>query len=91
MKYNWNDEKNKILQKKRQISFEKIVEAINKNQILDITDNPSINHPNQKIYIINIDNYIYIVPFVINKDGTKFLKTIYKSRKETKKYIRGKK
>ena len=39
------------------------------------------------MYIININNYCYLVPFVREKDKI-FLKTIIPSRKATKKYIK---
>jgi len=45
-------------------------------------------YPNQKIIIVNVDGYAYLVPFVI--DGNEyFLKTIIPSRKATKKYLGG--
>jgi hypothetical protein len=45
-------------------------------------------YPNQKILIVDVDGYAYLVPFV--KDGNElFLKTIIPSRKATKKYLRG--
>lgn len=53
-----------------------------------------MEHPNQekykgqKIFIINIDQYAYLVPFVENEQEI-FLKTIIPSRKATKKYLRG--
>ena len=53
--------------------------------ILDVLDN--INYPNQKIFVLEIDNYVYLVPFVENEDEI-FLKTIIPSRKFTKKYLK---
>jgi hypothetical protein len=53
-----------------------------------------VEHPNQekykgqKIFIVNIDQYAYLVPFVESEQET-FLKTIIPSRKATKKYLRG--
>jgi len=46
-------------------------------------------YPNQKILIIDVDEYAYLVPCVIDKDEY-FLKTIIPSRKATKKYLGGK-
>lgn len=37
------------------------------------------------MYVIEIDSYIYLVPFVNEK--IIFLKTIFPSRKATKKYL----
>ena len=40
--------------------------------------------PNQKIYYININNYIYMVPYIVEDKDKIFLKTIIPSRKCTK-------
>ena len=55
--------------------------------MLDILD--SVNYPNQKIFVLEIDNYVYLAPFVENEDEI-FLKTIIPSRKFTKKYLKQK-
>ncbi len=87
--FSWNNEKNQLLKLERNISFEDVVFHIEKQHVLDI-----IQHPNQeryrgqKIFIVNIDNYAYLVPFVENEREI-FLKTIIPSRKATKQYLRG--
>jgi len=84
MKYlNWSSEKNEILKDKRGISFEEIAYLIESDQILGIEENPG--RPDQKIYILGIENYAYIVPFV-EKENEIFLKTAFPSRKYTKRY-----
>lgn len=83
--YRWNEEKDNLLKKSRDISFEDILLAIDNQMVLDITNNPSSNFDNQKCFIINVDNYAYVVPFVKNGDEI-FLKTIFPSRKYTKYY-----
>ena len=88
MKYfDWNTKKNEQLKEERGIGFEEIVIAINEGDILDILFHPEQKkYPNQKIFIIQINQYTYLVPFV--EDGEKiFLKTIFPSRKATKNYI----
>mgnify|MGYP001607772692 FL=1 len=86
MKYfDWNSEKNKKLIKERGVSFEMCLVKIGSKDILDILDN--INYPNQKIFVLEIDDYVYLVPFVENEDEI-FLKTIIPSRKFTKKYLK---
>ena len=89
MKYlNWDSEKNEILKHVRGISFEEIAYLIVSDQILGIEENP--RRSNQKIYILEIENYAVIVPFVEN-DNEIFLKTAFPSRKYTKRYgLRGK-
>jgi hypothetical protein len=87
MVFDWNDEKNTLLKENRNVCFEDVVTSIQENKLLDIVKNPSANHQSQYCLIVEIMNYAYIVPFV--KEGnTFFLKTIYPSRKETKKYFK---
>lgn len=84
MKYlNWDPEKNKQLKQSRGISFEEIAILIERDQILGIEVNQG--RSNQKIYILEIDNYAVIVPFVETDDEI-FLKTAFPSRKYTKLY-----
>ncbi len=84
MKYlNWDPEKNEILKNVRGISFEEIAYLIESGQILGIEENPG--RSNQKMYILEIENYAVIVPFV-EKDNEIFLKTAFPSRKYTKRY-----
>jgi hypothetical protein len=84
MKYlNWSPEKNELLKTEREISFEEIALLIEAGNILGIEENPG--YPNQKIYILEIDNYAYIVPFVESENEI-FLKTAFPSRKYTKRF-----
>ncbi len=85
----WNEEKNKKLKEERGISFETIVYYIEKGQVLDDTEHPNQEkYGHQNIFVINVNNYAYIVPYV-ESDAEIFLKTIIPSRKATKKYLRG--
>jgi uncharacterized DUF497 family protein len=85
--FDWNAEKNEQLKQERGISFEDVVIAIEENTILEILEHPNKEkYPNQKMYIVNIENYAYIVPFV-DEGEKRFLKTIFPSRKMTAKYI----
>ena len=84
MYFDWDDEKNQKLKDERGIGFEDIVIAIDEGRLLVTLEH--LKRPNQKIYVVNVENYAYMVPFV--KDGKKrFLKTIYPSRTMTKKYL----
>jgi uncharacterized DUF497 family protein len=84
MKYfNWGNEKNELLKAERGISFEEIVLLIESEHILGIEENPA--RPNQKIYILEIENYAFVVPFVENQNEI-FLKTAFPSRKYTKRF-----
>lgn len=91
MKYfDWNEEKNQWLKEERKISFETIVSYLEGENILDKINHPNIEkYPNQMIFIIEHENYAYLIPFVEN-DKKIFLKTIIPSRKATEKYLRNK-
>ncbi len=89
--YVFSPEKNLTLIKERSISFEEIIAAIGNNQILDIVDHPNQKkYGNQKIYVIYVKKYVYLVPFIVNVNGDIFLKTIIPSRKAKQKYIQRK-
>ncbi len=86
----WNDEKDKWLQETRGISFKRIADLILQGEVLAIIDNPNQErYAGQRLLIINIDDYAYMVPFV-EEGGRAFLKTIIPSRKATRIYLRKK-
>jgi len=82
----WNSDKNEKLQNERNISFEEIAAIIKSEKVIDIVDNTSSNFDNQKCFIIEFENYKWVVPFVENRNDI-FLKTAFPSRKYTKKYF----
>ena len=85
----WSPEKNELLRDERGISFEDVVFHIMAGDILDTVDHPNQQrYPGQQVHIIEIEEYIYLVPFVETGDEV-FLKTIIPSRKATCAY-RGK-
>lgn len=86
--YDWNEEKNQRLKKERNISFEIIVSCLEEGKMLNkIAHTNSKKYPNQFIFIIEYENYAYLVPFIEDEEKV-FLKTIIPSRKATEKYIR---
>lgn len=86
--FEWNSEKNVRLKEERGISFEDVVFYIDRGDVLDIVPHPlQSKYPGQKMFIINVDNYAYLVPFIENEEAI-FLKTIIPSRKATKKYLK---
>ena len=86
--FDWNAEKNELLKEERGVSFEEIQAAAESNEPIAVIDHPNQSrYPNQKIMIVNINEYAYMVPFVDNKDSW-FLKTIYPSRDATKIFIK---
>ena len=90
MKYfSWNDEKNELLKEERQISFEDVVFYIEQGFLLDVLEHPNQEkYQGQKIFVLQIDEYAYLVPFVEDEREI-FLKTIIPSRKATRKYLKG--
>jgi hypothetical protein len=85
--YDWNDEKNDWLRQERDVTFEDIVFHLSQGGLLDTIEHPNQQqYPGQKIFIVNVEGYAYLVPFV-EDDAMIFLKTIIPSRKMTKQYL----
>ena len=85
--YEWDEDKNNILKNSdRKISFEDVIFALKNERLLDVIASPT--HDKQECLVLNINDYVYIVPFV-SEDDKVFLKTIYPSRKHTKFYLKG--
>lgn len=84
----WSEEKNEQLKIERGIGFDEIRIAMSEGKVLDILPHPNQKkYPGQGMYIIAINKYAYVVPFVADSEKI-FLKTIYPSRNATKKYIK---
>ena len=88
----FSDEKNLILKQTRGVCFDDVIEAIDSGKILDDLEHYSKDkYPNQKVLVIEFDSYAYVVPYVVEKKEGKyrsvFLKTIFPSRKFTRKYV----
>ncbi len=86
MRYEWNPEKNEQLKRERGVSFEQVIFHLSEGAIWKVAQHPNPKkYPDQNIYFVNIDEYIYLVPYVTEKDCV-FLKTIIPSRKATREY-----
>jgi len=82
--YNWNAQKNQQLVEEQGISFEKIVFEISMGNELDVVMHPNqVKYPGQMISLVEVDDYVYLVPFV-ETESEIFLKTIIPSRKATR-------
>ncbi|MDF2939484.1 MAG: hypothetical protein K0R66_126 [Gammaproteobacteria bacterium] len=81
----WSEGKNKLLIEQRDLSFEAISIAIDNGYLLDVIDNPSVEYPHQKMLVVEVDEYVVLVPFVEDKEKI-FLKTAFRSRKANKKF-----
>ena len=88
-RFDWNSEKNRRLIETRGVSFERIVSAIERGGVVDVLDHPDRErYAGQRIYVVELDRYMHLVPFVDGADGVRFLKTIIPSRKATRDYQR---
>jgi len=89
--FRWDNEKNELLKKNRGVCFEEVVLLMERGEVLDTIEHPNQErYPGQKIAVVMIDAYAYLVPYV-EQNGGIFLKTIIPSRKATNKYVREKK
>ena len=87
--FDWSTEKNQRLIEQRGLSFERVVSAIEQGGLVDVLEHPNQDrYPGQMIYVVEIDEYLHLVPFVTQPDGTRFLKTIVPSRKSMRDYRR---
>jgi len=86
--FRWNHDKNEALKIERGISFEEMVLAIEADGLLDELRHPNPEkYPKQSIFVIALDGYVYLVPYV-EEPGYYFLKTVIPSRKATRDYLR---
>ena len=88
--YNWNADKNQMLIKERGISFERIVFEISiGNEVATVMHPNKDKYPGQMISVVEVDDYVYLVPFVETESESEseiFLKTIIPSRKATRQF-----
>lgn len=84
---NWNTEKNIRLKSERGVSFEEVVSAMSNGGLLVVLNHPNTDqYPNQRMFVVRIRGYAYLVPFVEMKQEV-FLKSIIPSRKATRIYL----
>lgn len=87
IEFDWDDNKNTLLERTRGVCFEDVLVCIKNGELLDVVEHPNPEkYPGQKIMIVNIGGYAFIVPYVKSK-GVRFLKTIIPSRKATREYL----
>jgi len=87
--FRWNHQKNAELKDERDISFEQIVLAIEEDGLLDTITHQNIErYPNQSVFVVLFEGYVYLVPFVEEVEFY-FLKTVIPSRKATRDYLQG--
>lgn len=71
----------------RGVSFEDVVFYLQQGTLLDDLEHPNPEkYSNQRLFVLEIDEYVYLVPYVENRNEI-FLKTIIPSRKATRQYL----
>ena len=81
---NWSSEKNQELIADRGVSFEDVIFYLQQGALIDDIEHPnSSKYPNRRIFVLNIDDYVYLVPYVEDRNEI-YLKTVIPSRKATK-------
>jgi hypothetical protein len=87
--YAFDPQKNAWLVRERGISFEQIIVQIESSKLIQVLEHPNAErYPDQLLYEVDVDGYVHVVP-VIRERCTLFLKTIYPSRKATRKRSKG--
>ena len=85
--FRWDPDKNEQLIRERGVSFEQITVAVENGDLLQIVQHPNAaKYPRQKIMVVGMDGYAFLVPFV-EETNYFFLKTIIPSRKATRDLI----
>ena len=83
----WDERKNGWLRQQRGVCFEQAAVCLAAERVLDVMDHPNQDrYPGQKVAVIEIDGYAYLVPYE-SVGGEIVLKTMIPSRKATQKYI----
>ena len=83
----WNSEKNELLKATRHVSFEQIEEIMRNKEVLDDYEHPNQEkYPGQRIMVVRIESYCYVVPYKPEPDVNIWLKTIVPSRVAQRKY-----
>jgi len=85
--FRWSRAKNERLNVERGITFDEVVLAIEGGGLLDVLEHSNrARYPTQRVMVVAIAGYAYLVPFVEEVDYY-FLKTIIPSRKATRDYL----
>ena len=80
----WDEEKSAKLKAEREISFDEIAVLILQKKYVDVVKHPK--RTGQWMFIMPINEYIHIVPFVLDSEGNVVLKTAFPSRKFHKRF-----
>ena len=85
----WNSEKSLSLKAERGVSFEEVLSAISQGGLITVIDHFNrAKYGHQKMLVVAIRGYAYLIPYVENKNEL-FLKSIMPSRKATRDFLSG--
>ena len=85
--FTWDGAKNEKLKAERGVGFEEILFLIGHSHLLDIIEHPNQElYGGQRIFVVQREDYVYLVPF-IEEERVIVLKTIFPSRKATRRYL----
>lgn len=85
----WNSEKSLSLKAERGVSFEEVLSTISQGGLITVMDHPNREkYRHQKMLVVKIRDYAYLVPYVENENEI-FLKSIIPSRKATRDLLSG--
>jgi hypothetical protein len=83
----WSPKKNEELKQRYGFGFERVLVALAEGALLDNRTHPGgERYGHQRQLVVQINAYAWIVPFV-QDDQAIFLKTMFPSRKATKRYL----
>lgn len=86
--FKFSEEKDRVLRESRDFGFKDIIKEIKDGKIVKTIKNPNQKlYPNQKMYLVEFREHIAVVPFV-EQTNYNFLKTVFISKKYTKKYLK---
>jgi hypothetical protein len=87
--YAFDPQKNAWLIRERAISFEQVIALIESSKLVQVLEHPNAErYPNQLLYEVDVGGYVHVVP-VVRRGRILFLKTIYSSRKATRRRRKG--
>jgi uncharacterized DUF497 family protein len=84
MDFVWDEQKNSWLKTERLVSFEQIADEILEGRYVDIVKRQS--RPDQRCFVLRLNDYTWLVPFVVDEQRRIVLKTAFPSRKYHKQY-----
>ena len=90
MEYRFEPRKDALLRATRGCGFVEIIKLIEAGHLLEVVPHPNPwRYPGQAIALVDVEGYVYQVPFVPVDATTWHLRTIYKSRKATRDHRKG--